>query len=80
MSVDKSPDELETFAALVEESRAFGPDWAIVLVAGLAGRGGAAPTSEQTDQSLKRMIESIKAGSISAYIPFDRLGAAMRLS
>ena len=79
MSVDKSPDELETFAALVEESRAFGPDWAIVLVAGLAGRGGAAPTSEQADQSLKRMIESIKAGSISAYIPFDRLGAAMRL-
>ena len=44
MSVDKSPDELRTFAALVEESRQFGGEWAVVFVAGLSGRDGRAPT------------------------------------
>ena len=38
MCVDKTPDELTTFAALVEESRRSGPEWAIVFVAGLAGQ------------------------------------------
>ena len=33
MSVDKTPEELGTFAALVEESRQFGRNWAIVFVA-----------------------------------------------
>ena len=36
MSVDKAPEELGSFAALVEESRQFGPDWSIVFVASLA--------------------------------------------
>ncbi len=40
MSVDKTPEELGTFAALVEESRQFGRDWAIVFVA-RAGPAGA---------------------------------------
>ena len=46
MSVDKTPEELGTFAALVEESRQFGRDWAIVFVASLPGRDGRAPTSK----------------------------------
>ena len=77
MSVDKTPEELGTFAALVEESRQFGHDWAIVFVASLAGRGGRAPTSEEADQSLKRMIESIKTGLFGSFIPFDRQGQPM---
>jgi len=43
MSVDKDPADLSTFTALVEESRQFGRDWAIVFVAGLPGRGGHPP-------------------------------------
>lgn len=74
MSVDKAPDELNTFAALVEESRQFGRSWAIVFVAGLSGRSGRAPTSEETDQALQRMIEAIKTGSFGSFIPFDRQG------
>jgi len=74
MSVDKAPEELGTFAALVEESRQFGHDWAIVFVASLSGRDGCAPTSEEADRSLQRMIECIKAGSIGSFIPFDRQG------
>src|SRR5688572_26920673 len=45
MTVDKAPEELDTFAALVEESRQFGHDWVIVFVASLSGRGGRPPTS-----------------------------------
>ena len=77
MSVDKTPEELGTFAALVEESRQFGHDWAIVFVASLSGRDGRAPTSEEADRSLQRMIESIKTGLFGSFIPFDRQGQPM---
>ena len=80
MSVDKAPEDLGTFSALVDESRQFGHDWAIVFVASLPGRGGRAPTSAEADQSLQRMIESIKSGSIGSYLPFDRLGESVLLS
>ena len=80
MSVDKIPEELSTFAALVEESRQFGHDWAIVFVASLPGRDGRAPTSKEAGQSLQRMIESIKAGSFGSFIAFDRQGEPMLLS
>jgi hypothetical protein len=77
MSVDKTPEELGSFAALVEESGEFGHGWAMVFVASLAGRDGCAPTSEEVDWSLHRMIESIKTGSFGSFIPFDRQGQPM---
>jgi hypothetical protein len=80
MAADKTPEEMGTFAALVEESRQFGHDWAIVFVASLPGRGGRAPTSKEADQPLQRMIESIKAGSIGSFIPFDRRGEPVQLA
>ena len=80
MSVDKIPEELATFDALVEESRQFGTDWAVVFVASLPGRAGRAPTSKEADQPLTRMVESIKAGSIGSFIPFDRRGEPVMLS
>lgn len=80
MSVDKAPEELGSFAALVEESRQFGPDWSIVFVGSLAGRNGRAPTSAEADRSLQGMIESIKAGMFGPFIPFDRQGAPVLFS
>jgi len=80
MAVDRTPDDLGTFAALVEESRQFGTDWAVVFVASLPGRAGRAPTSKEADQPLQRMIESIKAGSIGSFIPFDRRGEPVQLA
>jgi len=80
MAVDRTPDDLGTFAALVEESRQFGTDWAVVFVASLSGRDGRAPTSKEADQPLQRMIESIKAGSIGSFIPFDRRGESVQLA
>ena len=80
MSVDKTPEEMGTFAALVEESRQFGTEWAVVFVASLPGRAGRPPTSNEADQPLQRMIESIKAGSIGSFIPFDRRGEPVQLA
>ena len=74
MSVDKIPDELGTFAELVAESRQFAPEWAVVFVTALAGKNGCAPTSFDADQSLQRMIESIKTGAFGAFMPFDTDG------
>ncbi len=74
MSVDRKPEELGTFAALVEESRQFGRDWAIVFVAALSGRGGCAPTGAEIDRSLEQMTEAIRVGSFGSFMPFDRLG------
>lgn len=74
MCVDKSADELETFAALVAESRIAGPEWAIVFVAGLAGRAGRAPSSQDAEVPMQRMVDAIKAGSHGSFIPFDRTG------
>jgi hypothetical protein len=78
MSVDKIPEELGTFSDLVEESRQFGQGWTVVFVAGLSGHGGRAPSSDEADRSLQRMIETIKAGAFGAFIPFDRQGRPMR--
>ena len=80
MSVDKAPEELGTFDALVEESRQYGQDWAIVFVASLSGRDGCAPTRKEADQSLQRMIESIKSGLFGSFIPFDRRGEPVLFS
>jgi hypothetical protein len=80
MSVDKSPGEMESFAALAEEARQFGPEWAIVFVASLPGRGGQPPSSAEALQSLDRMIAAIQAGAVGAFLPFDRNGDPVLLS
>jgi hypothetical protein len=80
MSVDKSPDELASFAALAAEAREFGPDWDVVFVGGLSGSGGRPPTSVEADLALQRMIESIKRGALGAFIPFDRQGEPLQLN
>lgn len=77
MSVDKAPEELDTFAALVDESRQFAQNWSIVFVAGLSGRGGCAPTSDEADRSLQRMVEAIRIGAFGSFMPFDRQGNPM---
>jgi hypothetical protein len=72
MCVDKTPDEVVSFAALAAESRQFGQPWALVFVAAMAdGRDAEAP--------LQRMVEDIKRGALGNYLPFDTLGEAVRL-
>ncbi|TFH85033.1 ribonucleotide reductase subunit alpha [Billgrantia azerbaijanica] len=74
LCVDKTPDELSDMAALVAESRETGIEWDIVFVAALAGHGTQPPSSEQAEQHLNRMVESLKMGNIEAFLAFDRQG------
>jgi hypothetical protein len=60
MCVDKTLGELSTFAALVAEAERIEKDWQIVLVAGLAGRNGVAPSSDDAEEPLKMMLHAVK--------------------
>lgn len=78
--VDKTPDEIASFAALAQEALQFSPNWAIVFASSLAGRGGQPPTSAEAEAPLQRMVEAIKGGALSSFIPFDRKGDSLRLT
>lgn len=80
MCVDKTPQELASFDALLEESRAFDQAWDIVFVAALSGTGPLGPTSAQAEAPLQRMVDSIKSGSIDGFIPFDVQGQPVRFT
>jgi hypothetical protein len=80
MCVDKAPEELTSFDALLEESRQFEAPWHIVFVAALAGTGGRRPTNEDAEAPLQRMVEAIKSGRIDGYIPFNRQGQPVQFT
>ena len=77
--VDKSPDEAPDFSALVEESRATGQAWDVVFVAAMSGRGGMEPSTDEAQQPLTMMVESIRLGHISNYLPLNTRGEAVAL-
>lgn len=77
--VDKAADEVRDFDALVEESRATGQDWDMVFVAALSGRGGIAPSSDEAQQPLTMMVESIRVGHLGNYLAFTRGGELVAL-
>lgn len=79
MCVDKTPEEVASFADLVRESSQFGQEWSIVFAAALSGSAGLAPSSEAAEKPLQRMVEAIKAGTLGTYIPFDRQGQPVML-
>ena len=70
----------QDFAALAEEAGLFAPDWAIVFVAALSGRGGQPPADTDIGRALDRMVEAIKAGRLDGLMPVDRRGRAVRLA
>ncbi len=77
--VDKTPDEVGDFQALVEESRQTGQAWDVVFVAAMSGRGGMAPSSDEAQQPLTMMVESVRLGHVGNYLPLDREGQAVGL-
>ena len=80
MCVDKRPDELASFAALVEEASQFGQNkWGIVFAAAMPGSVNRAPTSEDAEEPLQRMVEAIKRGEHGGYIPFDTQGHTVQI-
>jgi len=79
MCADKSPDEIENFAALKLESGQFQSPWHVVFVAALSGANNTAPGSSNIEQTLDRMVESIKLGALDNMSAFDTSGSAIML-
>jgi len=80
MSVDKSPNDIVDFQALMQESLQFDKPWVLVFVAALSGRNGVPAAAADVDQALARMTDAIRSGSMSAFIPFDREGKTVQFS
>ena len=77
--VDKTPEEAPDFGALQEESRATGQSWDVVFVAAMSGRGGTPPSTDEAQQPMTMMVESIRLGHINNYLPLDTQGNAVSL-
>jgi hypothetical protein len=80
MCVDKTPQEINSFADLVKESLEFGKPWTIVFAAAMSSNDGTQPSSEAAEKPLQKMVEAIKAGKLGSYIPFDREGHPVALN
>jgi hypothetical protein len=78
--VDKLPAEIASFAALLDESAAAVPDWRILFVAAMDGRGGHAPNSDEAVQPLRMMVEQIKGGRIARFLAVNRTGQLVALA
>jgi hypothetical protein len=78
--VDKLPAEIASFAALLEESAAAVPDWQILFIAAMDGRGGHSPNSDEAVQPLQMMVEQIKGGRIARFLAVDRTGQLVALA
>mgnify|MGYP000099499097 CR=1 FL=1 len=77
--VDKAPEEVSNFEALAAESRQTGQAWDVVFVAAMSGRGGTPPSTDEAQQPLTMMVESIRLGHINNYLPLDSQGNAVSL-
>jgi hypothetical protein len=77
--VDKLPEEITSFATLLDESRQAVADWDILFVASLPGRGGFAPNSDEAVQPLQMMVEAIKGGRIGEFLAVNREGELVQL-
>ncbi|MCE8004942.1 ribonucleotide reductase subunit alpha [Billgrantia ethanolica] len=79
LCVDKTPEELSDMAALVAESQHTGIEWDVVFVGALSGRGREAPTSEEAENHLQRMVQSLQMGNTQSFLALNRQGEAIAL-
>ena len=77
--VDKLRSEIDSFAALLDESTRTGVGWDILFVASLPGRGGFAPNPDEAVQPLQMMVEAIKGGRIGEFLAVTRDGELVQL-
>lgn len=78
MCVDKSPQELTGFDALVAESQQAGPPWQVMFAAGLAGRNGQPPSQRHVDQALQTMVERVRGGMLAGLLALAPSGEPLR--
>lgn len=73
MCVDKLPEEIASFEALVAEADSITKEWDMVFTAGLSGEGNLAPSTEEAEPYLNQMTNDLVSGqNINRYLVFDR--------
>ncbi len=73
MCVDKLPAELTTFDALIKEADSITKDWEFVLIAGLSGHDGVAPSADDAEPYLNKMSNDLADGQdLGRYVILDR--------
>ena len=73
MCVDKLPAELSDFDALMKEADSLNKTWDFVLISGLNGQNGVAPTEEDAEPFLNKMTNDVASGQdLSRYMILDR--------
>lgn len=79
MCVDKTPDELGSFADLVAESRHTGAAWDVVFVTTMSGRDGKAPPTSAAEAPLNMMVTCIHTGQVERFLAFDSAGELLAI-
>lgn len=80
MCVDKLTVELADFDALVKEADSVEKDWSFVFVAGLSGKNGKAPSSDDAGVYLNKMTHDLTIGhNIAQYVVLDRQGRPIEM-
>lgn len=73
MCVDKLPEDISNFASFITEADSVTKDWDMIMVAGLNGVDGVAPSEEDAEPYLNQMANNVSSGNdISNYVIFDR--------
>ncbi|PCJ16240.1 MAG: ribonucleotide reductase subunit alpha [Gammaproteobacteria bacterium] len=73
MCIDKLPEELSSFEALIIEADEISTEWDFIFCGGLSGTDGAAPSSDDAEPHLKEMTTQLISGEgLSQYLIFDR--------
>lgn len=74
MCVDKAPQGIPDFQALVSESERAGPPWSVVFVASLSGQAGRPPDKARIDLALETMVGAVRDGRIAGFAAYDPRG------
>ncbi len=73
MCVDKLPEELTSFDALIKEADSISKEWEFVFIAGLSGHDGQAPSADDAEPYLNKMSNDLADGQdLSRYVILDR--------
>jgi hypothetical protein len=78
--VDKSPAELDTFEALVAESRTACPPWEAVFIGALDGQAGREPSPARVEQALTSMVNDVRVGRLAGYLALDPRGDPLQFA
>ena len=80
MCVDKLPEEIASFQALVDEADSISKAWDFIIIVGLSGKDKAPPTSEEAEPYLNQMVNNLASGQdLSQYVIFDRQEAPVMI-